>query len=218
MPSGKPSLARTPGIPARLKAGPAQALRPVAANLCAPSLRRPLPVGPRRSASVALRPAGWFCPRPEYRPLWLVRSAACSALGVALDPPCSSRLRSVGTAFAAPHAGQQTRAQQSCSRSGVPQRQVRQIRSAVGLRQILGLLVTPAGTRQPGRSARKDAACRKSRCPPSRSATGIRPAPRRTDDVAPRRGTARARKAQGRAVVTVAIAGLPAFRSAQRAC
>ena len=193
MPSGKPSLARTPGIPARLQAGPAPALCPVAANSGTPSLRRPLSVGPRRLASVALAPSGFLVTRPGYRPLRLARSAACSARGVALDPPCSYRLRSVGTASAAPHVGRQTRARQSCSRSGLPQRQVRGIRSAVGLRQILGLLVTPAGTRQSVWPARGYAACRKSQCPPGRSAAGIRPAPRRTDDVAHRAWSRRVR-------------------------
>lgn len=99
--------------------------------------------------------------------------------------PGRGQLRhSVGTAFAAPHISRQTRARQSCSRSGLPQWQTRGIRSAVGLRQILGLLVTPVGTRQTGWPARVYAPCRKSSCPPGRSAAGIRPAPRRTDDAA----------------------------------
>ena len=76
-PESHPWPARTPGIPARLQAGPAPALCPVAANSGAPSLRRPLPVGPRRSASVALRPASWFDTRPGYRPLgWRARLRA----------------------------------------------------------------------------------------------------------------------------------------------
>ena len=101
-----------------------------------------------------------------------------------MGPPCSYRLRSVGTAFTAPNVGRQIKARQSCSRSGVPQRQARGIGSAVGLRQILGLLVTPAGTRQRVWAAREYAPCRQSQCPPGRSAAGIRPAPRRTDDAA----------------------------------
>lgn len=84
--------------------------------------------------------------------------------------------------------------QQSCSRSGLPQRQVRGIQSAVGLRQILGLLVTPAGTRQRVWAAREYAAFRKSRCPPGRSAASIRPAPPRTDDAARPAGARPVRK------------------------
>ena len=136
------------------------------------------------------------------------RSAAWPARGVALDPPCSYRLRSVGTASAAPH---------------------------VGLWQIPGLLVTPEGTRQTGWPAREVAPCRQSRCTPGRSAARFRTAPGRTDDaarparsrpvrktpcsptpslpgiqsgrrrtdrVAPQRSTARARKPWRRAVVT----------------
>ena len=128
----------------------------------------------------------------------MAHSAACPARGAALDPPCSYRLRSVGSASAAPHVGRHINARQSCSRSGLPQRQARGIRSTVGLRQILGLLVTPVGTRQTGWPAREYAPCRQSQCPPGRSAADIRPAPRRTDDAARPACTRPVRKPQVR--------------------
>ena len=50
-------------------------------------------------------PSELFWYAPGVPAAGLVRSAACSSRGVALDPPCSYRLRSVGTASAAPHVG-----------------------------------------------------------------------------------------------------------------
>lgn len=81
---------------------------------------------------MALRPAGLFRTRPEYRPLSAVRSAACSARGLALDPPFSSRLPAFVPLFAALHVGRQSKALFLCVRSGVPQR-IMGIRSGRGL-------------------------------------------------------------------------------------
>ena len=89
---------------------------------------------------MALAPSGFLVTRPEYRPLGLARSASCSAWGLALDPPFSSRLPAFVPLFAALHVGRQTKALILYVRSGVPQR-------IMGIRLDRGLSANPGVAR-----------------------------------------------------------------------